>query len=1746
MNHSTLKKALSILLAVMLIVSTLTVAASAVDVVFGDFAIENADNMYLIQKKKTQIAPGIVETQIVTNGTDGDSQVMGYAVSVDLSGGLATLAGGYADYSGAEWKMQTVRQQANAYEKATGNNVVVAVNADGFNMGTGEPDGPLVLGGTNLRAGLGHPYFAIMKDGTAKIGGSFTQEDLDNCVEAVGGFHLLAKDGVRTSTGLSDGGLAPRTAVGIKADGSVVVYVGDGRNYPISCGLNMYDLTSIMLGFGCVDILNFDGGGSTTFASQREGTNSLEVINNPSDGSERKVSSSLFIVSNAKPSGEFDHAALTPNADIYTPGASVQFSAIGVDSSGTKVDLPADGKFELADSSFGTIDAASGLFTSNGKTGEVAVNYVSGSAVVGSTSIQIQHPTEIYFGSEEVSLGFDKQSDLGLVVTYNEIPMLYRDGDFTWTMTDTTMGTFNGNIFTSSDSATVSGKITCTYTSGEYTVSGTIDAIIGRLPQVQQDFESDDIVFGRVAFNANGGIAQWENQTEGYNMLTGHYLNGDGTSRGGLESAEIVDIASGEPVRFGKQSLKLNYDFSNANGIEGACIGFTQAGQEIEGNPTGIGMWVYAPEGCRNFWLRIRILDGSNNILTLNYSPQYSGMDWEGWKYVECDLTGYKGPFKLMAGETIRLMYTNGAYGSMGDFLAGDVPVGETAPEQKPDTYTMQPKSECKGSIYIDNLQFVYGANVDDIDNPNIDSISIGTEEIESGKTVVNTNSVNMEARFSDVQNRYTTGIDHTTILLYVDGVNRTEEAIRTDGDDRINLYDLKLANGEHTVTVSVRDKFGNETKESRIFVVNGEEDVPSVQLEIAENIILGQDFDVTLTSEDIDNITELDTTIAFGKNFTNPKVEFASEFTGTYSVDEKTNKVTIHAERTQTLARKVRAAENYIAKLTFTVPETIKSDIKFTYTIENGTFSLADSTDTTLANSFSSGEQAIGIVAPLAISTPVLYVGKEAVITVTDINGAVVEGAEIYSSGVSLGTTDANGVLTNSDITSSMRDIVLTAQKGEDISYEYITQALQSIGDSAEPLYIILNQTEDYETVKNISWMSSPIAAADKAVVRYALKSDYEANGAEAFTEVTGTTVIKALNGSTLEQNYAVRVCNVKIAGLAKDSEYVYSVGDGTVFSDVAEMKTGYNGQSTNFFIIGDTQAEDAEGVAYVNDIIASIENSDIDFSFGVQTGDFVEKPTLYTDWKNILTAYDSDVTRNIDAIHVIGNHEQFVGADNDVFARNIFNADEKGYYSVEYGNVYVAVIDYVIADTRIQEAAAWLVEDAAQSNCQWKIVLAHQPPYGTNAAASDVAEFRKYIPDACEAAGIDVMFSGHDHAFARTEPMTDGQVDEENGVVYYICGSTGEKSYTATNNPDYHFAVVDQEYSAIYLTVEATNEEFKIVTHEKNGSAMDTYIIEADEECVDGSHEYIYDNGYFTCSLCGWTNKATDYTGFATDKATGRNMYFLGGVVRTGWMPMGEEFYYFDENGLALTGEHKLGDINATFKFDDEGKQIGAAFEKFDGGTRAYRGSDTQYLVSWHLLEGNYYYFSRSNGAMRTGAATVTLRTNQQLDYVFANDGRLLEGAFYEYDGYTYYYWGPEMVSGWQVINGNTYYFSPENQRMADDTTEIDGKVYAFRQDGVLAHEGAHEWEFVAVVTKGKCIIDEESKFICTVCNNTKIEVTKEAPGHIDANGNTFCDTCKISMSMTGIFDTIYLAFRELMNMFRNIFDILGGASN
>lgn len=90
----------------------------------------------------------------------------------------------------------------------------------------------------------------------------------------------------------------PRTCLGIKPNGRVILLTVDGRNEK-SAGMSLPELTKLMNWLGCTSAINFDGGGSTTLWI--DGMPDNGVINYPTDNKkwdhngERKVANVVLV-----------------------------------------------------------------------------------------------------------------------------------------------------------------------------------------------------------------------------------------------------------------------------------------------------------------------------------------------------------------------------------------------------------------------------------------------------------------------------------------------------------------------------------------------------------------------------------------------------------------------------------------------------------------------------------------------------------------------------------------------------------------------------------------------------------------------------------------------------------------------------------------------------------------------------------------------------------------------------------------------------------------------------------------------------------------------------------------------------------------------------------------------------------------------------------------------------------------------------------------------------------------------------------------------------------------------------------------------------------------------------------------------------------------------------------------------------------------------------------------------------------
>ena len=1683
----------------------------------GGERVSAEDSRYDLFYTDSVLSPGVTETEYYTQNTANTDQVVAYSVKVDMS--QNTLVAGYGNYdTSGSWSLVNVRNQAAAVERARGVNVVAAVNGDFFNMATGEPTGTLVMNGIRVKDDAttqARTWFAIDADNKAYIG---TGELPENTVEAIGGALVLIRDGA-INLGEDDSYYTtkqPRTAVGVTADGDVVIVVADGRQSPYSSGYNYMELAEKMLDLGCVDAINLDGGGSTTYLAQYAGTDELTLANSPSDGREREVSSTLMVVSNSEATGVFGSASVSPVNQIYTPGSTVEFTAIGADTAGFPCEIPEGVTWRLDTDSaeMGSLTqdgvSAATLTGADGIEGVVTVEMVYQDEVVGSAKIEFRWPDSLEFSGEELSLESGIETDLGLTAQYKYREVIFKDGDFTWEVSsdnpdqeNQVIGEMAGpdsNIFvTNADAVNAQGNIKVTLKANEEVFAEAL-VVVGQEPTVLWDFEDREgedgsIISAEDYYDVNDPDSEftmtlWTDDISGQINISEDY------------------------VRTGDHSLRIYYDYTQASGSKTTGLYFGTKEEYIipnnPGKPTAIGVWVYLPQDTPNFWFRAYIngydYDGTKKTSAqpINFTaqsadeandlgiPYYEDTIPAGWHYFEAPLgTGDDGVISLYDGDyyaipqtyAFRIMYVPG------------IGMGE----------------KTSGYIYIDDYMFIYGANTEDVDPPSITGVDLVDEEgertaVSAGETVtINSNYVLIDSFYTgDVtdQGKVVSEIEYNVLdgngystgrtNIYIDG-NGVRISAQTP--ESMTTRPLQVPNGTHTVLVVVADVAGNEARYSFTLVVNGDQEYDTVYLEEAEPPYLNKDYILDLFTSDLVNTESVTFEIQFGLNFELTSVTslLENEFTVTW---EKTNlieniyEITVTRKEGATITE--QDADVAIVRLIVPVPKDLTEGVDLTYQVLSSVVSFPDQTEDEskhqVINSISAQrvEQEVYAYYDFEVEPTIVNDADGAVITVLHDGVAAGAGITVYLDGVSIGETNENGQVTTTEFVATAVVKTLRAEDADgNVSYAMTLYGMTAMPTDATPIYVAAKAVTDSETQQAISWLSNPIQSG-KAQVRYATKAAYDAAGgtAEVFADiaitVSGTSEVLEFDGfTTATDNYATLVNNVVLTGLTRDTEYVYQAGDGTVWSDVMTFSTTLKNGDTNFFVIGDTQGSSSTDQAAVAAIANLIGSSDIDYDFGVQTGDFVDNAGTYQQWADVLSSFSSGFG-DTDMIHVMGNHE-YEGNSDGSFGRALNMLPDEKYYSVTYGSVYVAVINYQYTNNaaRIQEAVSWLIEDAKESDAIWKILVMHQPPYYTNPTGGN-SYANTYIPAAVDEAGIDFVFSGHDHAYARTQPMTGGAVDNENGAVYIISGSTGEKSYDVILSESNHYAVATNDYTSIYLSVEVTGTTFTVTAYNVvNGEAQifDTYTMTKDNECASSGHDYCYNDGYLTCLACGYTYKMPDDFSGMVKHESGLNMMFSNGQPQENqWVNVGDNSYYFGEGGIAADGKLTLdngyGDM-FWFEFDN-GTLIGGQTGWADNNTRYF--VDGVMWTGWRTIDGKMYYFLKNYeagsdndklGHIAQGRVRLRTPTNPYPTYYYINfneDGSYAHGDFHERGGtgtgnwaYTYVrepanpedpeaVWVSYLTDTWVETEYGTFYARPSTGWLAKGDYEVDGVKYRF----------------------------------------------------------------------------------------------------
>ena len=409
----------------------------------------------------------------------------------------------------------------------------------------------------------------------------------DDVEYAVGALYCLAENGA-VASGLA-AGVNPRTAVGQKADGTLVFYTIDGRRSGYSIGASLTQVGQRLVELGCETVLCLDGGGSTNLAVTTPDSTDASIINRPSE-SNRKVTNQIFLVASNRSSGRLDHFYVKAASDYVLAGSSVAVNVTGVDTNY----IPMDADYDLS-ASAGTLE--NGTLTTPASGGDVTV-MASGRGSRGSTVVHaIRTPDTLTLKKGTASLTAltvapGSKTTLTAGAVWNHLTLAADAKAFTWSVSGD-IGTVDENgVFTAA--APGSGRLTVSAGGKSLTIPITVAR---QALKTVEDFEDTELIFS-----------------------SGPYL-------------KVSRTHASDYVQRGRYAGKLDYTLSADT--EWLSIALGRGFSNLTDHYTALNLWVYG--------------DGSGNQLSFLYTGDTKSdlrlpvtlLDFTGWKQVSVTLPQY-------------------------------------------------------------------------------------------------------------------------------------------------------------------------------------------------------------------------------------------------------------------------------------------------------------------------------------------------------------------------------------------------------------------------------------------------------------------------------------------------------------------------------------------------------------------------------------------------------------------------------------------------------------------------------------------------------------------------------------------------------------------------------------------------------------------------------------------------------------------------------------------------------------------------------------------------------------------------------------------------------------------------------------------------------------------------------------------------------------------------------------------------
>jgi Calcineurin-like phosphoesterase len=156
-------------------------------------------------------------------------------------------------------------------------------------------------------------------------------------------------------------------------------------------------------------------------------------------------------------------------------------------------------------------------------------------------------------------------------------------------------------------------------------------------------------------------------------------------------------------------------------------------------------------------------------------------------------------------------------------------------------------------------------------------------------------------------------------------------------------------------------------------------------------------------------------------------------------------------------------------------------------------------------------------------------------------------------------------------------------------------------------------------------------------------------------------------------------------------------------------------------------------------------------------------------------------------------------------------FNMNGERYYTFKNGDVQFYALDSNYMDP---QQLQWFEQNLRNSSAKWKICFFHHPLYNDGKSHGPDLDLRSQLTPLFKLYGVNVVFSGHEHAYERIKP--------EDNVYYFILGSSGKLVHDDFHRSELMITSYDRDRA--FMLVEIVGDSLYFQTVTSSGQTVDS----------------------------------------------------------------------------------------------------------------------------------------------------------------------------------------------------------------------------------------------------------------------------------------------------------------------------------